>query len=168
MDDEAGREFQRRAEQTLQLPRLVRQLVDELGQHVEWQRVESVTQHRGVDVDDQPLGHAGRLVTADVPVRFRGRDRHAELVQYLSGIVGQPGQRHPLAWRGDAAGTGRELLTLSKVKDWTSNGLHTGMAVGAKRTSPCVAFIQLNNRKWRKISPNDYLCGPLIDTGVGG
>ncbi|GAA5125719.1 ABC transporter substrate-binding protein [Haloechinothrix salitolerans] len=60
------------------------------------------------------------------------------------------------------------VRALSKVKDWTSNGLHTGMAVGPKRTSPCAAFIQLNNRKWRKISPKDYLCGPLINTGVGG
>ncbi|MPY98117.1 MAG: ABC transporter substrate-binding protein [Actinophytocola sp.] len=56
---------------------------------------------------------------------------------------------------------------LSTVKKWTSNGLHTGMAVGAKRTPPCVAFIQLNNRKWHKISSGNYLCGPLIDTGVG-
>lgn len=60
------------------------------------------------------------------------------------------------------------VRALSRVEDWTSNGLHTGMAVGTKTTPPCVAFIQLNNRKWRKISPGDYLCGPLINTGVGG
>ena len=43
-------------------------------------------------------------------------------------------------------------------------------AAGRRRARPynCAAIIQLNNGKWSRVSGNGYMCGPLIDSGVGG
>ena len=55
---------------------------------------------------------------------------------------------------------------LSRVKNWTSNGIHAPQQVGAKVTTNCVKIIQLHGGKWRQVSPGSYMCGPLIDSGV--
>ncbi|MQA87639.1 MAG: ABC transporter substrate-binding protein [Streptosporangiales bacterium] len=65
----------------------------------------------------------------------------------------------------------REKL-LAKVRGvhaWTADGLHAPHDVGAKRTSPCVAFIQLRNGKWVRRAPaRGWTCGALLNSGIGG
>ena len=51
---------------------------------------------------------------------------------------------------------------VSKVKDWTGNGLHVPQQVGAKTTSTCGSVLQLNDGTWRQVSPGGYMCGPLL------
>jgi hypothetical protein len=57
---------------------------------------------------------------------------------------------------------------LKGVKDWTSNGIHAPMAVGAKTTPGCIKMFQLDGGSWSQVSPGDFLCGSLVDSGVGG
>jgi ABC-type branched-subunit amino acid transport system substrate-binding protein len=57
---------------------------------------------------------------------------------------------------------------LSKVRSWTGHGLHAPQQVGAKVTANCVRIIQLRGGRWSQVSPGGYMCGPLVDTGVGG
>ncbi|WP_126688276.1 ABC transporter substrate-binding protein [Nocardioides ferulae] len=57
---------------------------------------------------------------------------------------------------------------LSKVRNWTGNGLHAPQQVGAKTTTNCVSIIRLEGGTWSQVSPGGFLCGPLIDSGVGG
>ncbi|MBI2244623.1 MAG: ABC transporter substrate-binding protein [Nocardioides sp.] len=56
---------------------------------------------------------------------------------------------------------------LSRVKNWTGNGLHAPQQVGSKTTANCQSILQLNDGTWRKISPSHYMCAPLIDSGTG-
>ncbi len=51
---------------------------------------------------------------------------------------------------------------MKKVKDWDGNGIHAGMNVGGKDTSPCIAIIQLKGSTWRQVSPGKYMCGSLV------
>ena len=60
------------------------------------------------------------------------------------------------------------VSAVGKVSNWDSNGMHTPMDVGANRTSPCVKIAQLKNGTWGQFSKGGYLCGKLIDTGIGG
>jgi ABC-type branched-subunit amino acid transport system substrate-binding protein len=60
------------------------------------------------------------------------------------------------------------IQALGKVKDWTGNGIHVPQQVGAETTANCASIIQLNNGKWTKVSPGDYLCGSMTNTGLGG
>ncbi|HEY0952122.1 ABC transporter substrate-binding protein, partial [Nocardioides sp.] len=56
---------------------------------------------------------------------------------------------------------------LSRVKDWTGNGLHAPQLVGSKTTANCQSILQLDDGTWRKVSPGSFLCAPLIDSGTG-
>jgi hypothetical protein len=56
---------------------------------------------------------------------------------------------------------------LSKVKNWTGNGVHSPQQVGAKTTANCQSILQLNGGKWSQVSPGDFMCAPLIDSGEG-
>ncbi|MBF4162239.1 ABC transporter substrate-binding protein [Nocardioides acrostichi] len=60
------------------------------------------------------------------------------------------------------------VSSVSKVRDWTGNGIHTSADVGEKITPKCTRIIQLKGGSWRQVSPGDYVCGSLIDSGVGG
>ena len=60
------------------------------------------------------------------------------------------------------------IARLKQVKDWTSNGLHTGQPVGSKATGNCIKIIQLNKGRWSQVSPGDYICGGMTNTGIGG
>lgn len=60
------------------------------------------------------------------------------------------------------------IAELSKTSGWTGNGLHAPQSIGSKKTANCVKIFQLNGGKWSQKSPGNYLCGPLIDTGIGG
>lgn len=64
----------------------------------------------------------------------------------------------------------RETLVaaLSKVRNWTGNGVHAPQQVGARTTANCIKIFRLNDARWSQVSPGDYMCGPLIDTKVGG
>ncbi len=57
---------------------------------------------------------------------------------------------------------------MKRVKDWTSNGIHAPMQIGAKTTSGCIKIIRFSNGRWSQVSPGDFMCGGLINTGVGG
>lgn len=64
----------------------------------------------------------------------------------------------------------RETLVgaLRRVKGWTGNGIHAPMQVGDKTTSGCIKIIRHHNGRWSQVSPGDFMCGGLINTGVGG
>ena len=72
-----------------------------------------------------------------------------------------------------AVGLGGKLTRASlvdamkSVKDWTGNGLHSPQQVGSKTTANCQSILQLNDGKWRQVSPGKYMCAPLIDSGTG-
>lgn len=62
----------------------------------------------------------------------------------------------------------RESLieALGKVKDWTGNGVHAPQQVAAKTTSNCINVLQLRDGKWVQVSPGNFVCGGLTDSGV--
>jgi ABC-type branched-subunit amino acid transport system substrate-binding protein len=60
------------------------------------------------------------------------------------------------------------VQAMTKVKDWTGNGIHVPQQVGAETTTDCVSIIQYGGGAWKQVSPGTYLCGPLTDTGLGG
>ncbi len=60
------------------------------------------------------------------------------------------------------------VQALSKVRNWTGNGLHAPQQVGAKTTANCVKILQLDDGRWSQVSPGDFMCAPNVDTGVGG
>lgn len=55
----------------------------------------------------------------------------------------------------------------SKVKNWTGNGLHAPQQVGSKTTASCQTILQLSDGQWRKVSPGDFRCARLVDSGTG-
>jgi ABC-type branched-subunit amino acid transport system substrate-binding protein len=55
--------------------------------------------------------------------------------------------------------------SMRKVDNWTANGLHAPMHVGAKETAECTMIIQLNNGKWSQRSPGKFICGPTTSAG---
>jgi hypothetical protein len=54
------------------------------------------------------------------------------------------------------------IEAVSKVKNWTSNGMHAPQQVGAKTTAECYKIFQYDGG-WKQVSSGDYLCGPLIN-----
>jgi hypothetical protein len=59
------------------------------------------------------------------------------------------------------------LAALKTVKNYTSNGLFAPQAVGAKTTAPCQTVIQLEGGKWVRRSTYPYICGSLVNSGIG-
>ncbi|MBC9734825.1 ABC transporter substrate-binding protein [Nocardioides marmotae] len=57
---------------------------------------------------------------------------------------------------------------MARVEDWTGNGIHVPQQVGAETTADCASIIQLRNGTWKKVSPGEYLCGSMTNTGLGG
>ncbi|WP_296602212.1 ABC transporter substrate-binding protein [Nocardioides sp.] len=47
---------------------------------------------------------------------------------------------------------------ISRVDDWTGNGLHAPQHVGAKKTSECWRWIRLDGSAWVPDGPVDYTC----------
>jgi len=56
------------------------------------------------------------------------------------------------------------LQAMTKVENWTSNGVHVPQNVAAKTTANCASIIQLNDGKWTQVSQGDYLCGSMTNT----
>lgn len=60
------------------------------------------------------------------------------------------------------------VAATAKVKDWTANGLHSSMPVGAKSSGQCTKVIRYDGGKWVQESSGGYQCGPLTNSGIGG
>ncbi|WP_408898731.1 ABC transporter substrate-binding protein [Nocardioides sp. R1-1] len=60
------------------------------------------------------------------------------------------------------------VAALRKVNDWTGNGAHTAMRVGTGETPPCQKIIQYKGGRWQQVSPGSWLCGSVVNSGVGG
>jgi hypothetical protein len=55
----------------------------------------------------------------------------------------------------------------SKVKNRTGNGLRAPQQVGSKAAANCQSILQPDGGEWRKVSPGDSMCAPLIDSATG-
>lgn len=51
---------------------------------------------------------------------------------------------------------------------WTGNGAHTPMNLGSAQTPPCLKVAQYKGGKWQQVSPGAYMCGRVVDSGIGG
>jgi ABC-type branched-subunit amino acid transport system substrate-binding protein len=60
------------------------------------------------------------------------------------------------------------LTALANVHGWDGHGLFAQQDVGGRRTANCDAIIKLQGDKWVRESNGKFLCGDLVDTGVGG
>jgi len=60
------------------------------------------------------------------------------------------------------------VAAVRKVNDWTGNGAHAAMRVGTAETPQCQKIIQFKGGRWQQISPGTWLCGGVVDSGVGG
>jgi ABC-type branched-subunit amino acid transport system substrate-binding protein len=60
------------------------------------------------------------------------------------------------------------VAELRKENDWTGNGAHASMRVGKAETPACQKIIQYKGGKWQQISPGSWLCGGLVNSGIGG
>ncbi|WP_194892766.1 ABC transporter substrate-binding protein [Catenulispora pinisilvae] len=59
------------------------------------------------------------------------------------------------------------VQALSKVHNYTGNGLFAPQDVGGKTTSPCALFMQYTGSGWKRVSPGSgWTCGNLINSGV--
>ena len=59
------------------------------------------------------------------------------------------------------------VTSLSKVRNWTANGLHSPQDVGGKTTGKCQKIIRFSGGSWKQVSKGEYLCDSLVSTGVG-
>ncbi|MBB6628600.1 ABC transporter substrate-binding protein [Nocardioides sp. KIGAM211] len=50
------------------------------------------------------------------------------------------------------------VQSVSKVDDWTANGLHSPQHVGSKHTGDCWRFLQLKGGKWTPVGGTKYAC----------
>ena len=57
---------------------------------------------------------------------------------------------------------------MNQVRNWTGNGIHAPQEVAAGTTAPCQSVFQLKGGNWRKVSPGNYMCAGLVNTGIGG
>jgi ABC-type branched-subunit amino acid transport system substrate-binding protein len=58
------------------------------------------------------------------------------------------------------------IQQIRTVQDWTANGMHAPMDVGAKQTYNCLTVNQLTDGQWRQISPGKYICGDAVRTSL--
>lgn len=57
---------------------------------------------------------------------------------------------------------------LNKTTSWTGNGAHTAMNIGTSNTPPCLKVAQYKGGRWQQVSPGTYLCGRVVNSGIGG
>ncbi|MBU2697711.1 hypothetical protein CCO04_21705 [Pimelobacter sp. 30-1] len=55
-----------------------------------------------------------------------------------------------------------------RTSSWTGNGAHTAMNLGTASTPPCQKVIQYKSGRWQQVSPGSYMCGKVVNTGIGG
>ena len=57
------------------------------------------------------------------------------------------------------------LADISKVDNWTGNGMYGPQHVGAKVTGTCYNFIVYKGGKWVREGPSSYTCGSTVKVG---
>ena len=56
---------------------------------------------------------------------------------------------------------------LNKTTSWAGNGAHTASNPATNATPPCQKVAQLEGGTWRQVSPGDYMCDKVVNTGIG-
>ncbi|HWJ07820.1 MAG TPA: ABC transporter substrate-binding protein [Nocardioides sp.] len=51
---------------------------------------------------------------------------------------------------------------------WSGNGAHTPMNLGTSNTPPCLKVAQYKGGRWQQVSPGNYMCGRVVNSGIGG
>jgi hypothetical protein len=60
------------------------------------------------------------------------------------------------------------VQAVRSTTNWTGNGAHTPMNLGSAQTPPCLKVAQYKGGKWQQVSPGAYMCGRVVDSGIGG
>ncbi|NYI46455.1 ABC-type branched-subunit amino acid transport system substrate-binding protein [Nocardioides aromaticivorans] len=60
------------------------------------------------------------------------------------------------------------VQAVRSTTNWTGNGAHTPMNLGSAKTPPCLKVAQYKGGRWQQVSPGSYMCGRVVDTGIGG
>ncbi len=60
------------------------------------------------------------------------------------------------------------IQAVRSTTNWTGNGAHTPMNLGSAKTPPCLKVAQYKGGRWQQVSPGSYMCGRVVDTGIGG
>ncbi|AIY16837.2 ABC transporter substrate-binding protein [Pimelobacter simplex] len=60
------------------------------------------------------------------------------------------------------------VAAVRSTSSWTGNGAHTAMNIAAGATPPCLKLIQFKSGRWQQVSPGNYMCGKVVNSGVGG
>ncbi|WP_435768892.1 ABC transporter substrate-binding protein [Nocardioides sp. SYSU DS0651] len=63
---------------------------------------------------------------------------------------------------------GTMVDALNKTTSWNGNGAHTAMNIATGATPPCLKMLQLKSGRWQQVSPGNYMCGRVVNSGVGG
>lgn len=59
------------------------------------------------------------------------------------------------------------VQAVRSTSNWTGNGAHTAMNLGTSNTPPCLKVAQYKGGRWQQVSPGDYMCTGVVDTGIG-
>lgn len=60
------------------------------------------------------------------------------------------------------------VQALDATSSWTGNGAHTPMNIGTSATPPCLKVAQYKGGRWQQVSPGNYMCGRVVNSGIGG
>ncbi|MGH3716253.1 MAG: ABC transporter substrate-binding protein, partial [Micromonosporaceae bacterium] len=60
------------------------------------------------------------------------------------------------------------MAALAGIRAWDGHGMFARQDVGGRHTSACKMIITLKNGRWVRESGSGYMCGSLVNTGVGG
>ncbi|MFW6867543.1 ABC transporter substrate-binding protein [Nocardioides sp. CPCC 206347] len=60
------------------------------------------------------------------------------------------------------------VQALDNTSSWTGNGAHTPMNIGTSATPPCLKVAQFKGGRWQQVSPGKYMCGRVVNSGIGG
>lgn len=63
---------------------------------------------------------------------------------------------------------GSIAAAVKSTTSWNGNGAHTAMNIAKGTTPGCFKILEYHGGSWRQASPGDYLCGGLVDSGIGG
>ena len=50
------------------------------------------------------------------------------------------------------------VTALTKVDNWTANGMHSPQHVGPRKTGDCWRFVQVKGGKWVPVGGTKYIC----------
>lgn len=60
------------------------------------------------------------------------------------------------------------VQAVRSTTNWSGNGAHTPMNLGTANTPPCLKVAQYKGGRWQQVSPGSYLCGRVVNSGIGG